>query len=508
VILILDFGSQYTHLISRRIRGLGVYTEIVPFDIGIEQIKRKNPAGIILSGGPQSVYEENSPKISKDILFLGLPVLGICYGAQLIAHVLGGKVKRANIGEYGRTRIFISKEDPLFLNIPKTFNVWMSHGDIISDVPEFFEKLATTDFSPVSAFRYSNIYGVQFHPEVFHTEYGLDILKNFVFLICKAQKDWSIQDFLNRKIEEIKNKDGGVICAVSGGVDSTTLAVLLSRAKRKEELNFVLVDTGLLRKNEAENVKKDFLSLGIEIDVINAEEIFLSKLIGIEDPEEKRKIIGMTFIEVFEKYAEEKKRVSKIKFLAQGTLYPDVIESGVSVSGTAHVIKTHHNVGGLPEKLGFELLEPFRELYKDEVREIGKLLNIPSRILNKHPFPGPGLAVRIMGEVTREKLRILREAELIFQNELSKWELYNNVWQAFCVLLNTKSTGVVGDSRRYGWVLAIRAVESADAMTADWARLPYEFLDEVARKIVGSIPEISRVVYDITSKPPATIEWE
>ncbi|GBD03902.1 GMP synthase [glutamine-hydrolyzing] [bacterium HR19] len=508
MILILDFGSQYTHLISRRIRGLGVYTEIVPFHFEIEQIKRKNPAGIILSGGPQSVYEENSPKVSKEILFLGIPVLGICYGAQLIAHILGGKVKRANVGEYGRTRIFISKDDPLFHDLPKTFNVWMSHGDIISDVPDFFEKLATTDFSPVSAFRYSNIYGVQFHPEVFHTEYGLDIIRNFVFLICKAQKDWSIQDFLNRKIDEIKNKDGGVICAVSGGVDSTTLAVILSRAKRKEELNFVLVDTGLLRKNEAENVRKDFLSLGIEIDVVNAEEIFLSKLAGIEDPEEKRKIIGKTFIEVFEKYAEEKKRVSEIRFLAQGTLYPDVIESGVSVSGTAHVIKTHHNVGGLPEKLGFELLEPFRELYKDEVREIGKILNIPPRILNKHPFPGPGLAVRIMGEVTREKLQILREAEFIFQNELSKWELYNSVWQAFCVLLNTKSTGVVGDSRRYGWVLAIRAVESADAMTADWARLPYEFLDEVARKIVASVPQISRVVYDITSKPPATIEWE
>ena len=507
MILVLDFGSQYTHLISRRIRKLGVYAEILPFDTSAERIIEMNPDGIVLSGGPGSVYEKDAPLPDRKIFELGIPVLGICYGAQAIAYMLGGDVRKAKVGEYGRAKINVLQRNVIFKELPSQFFVWMSHGDIILSGPEGAEKLAETDFSPVSAFKLGDIFGLQFHPEVYHTEYGENIIHNFVFGVCRAKVDWSLSRFVEDEIHKLSELDGGVLCAVSGGVDSTVLAVLLSRAK-KDDSFFVLVDTGLLRSREAEKVRENFRRLGIEIDVVDASSEFISALKGISDPERKRKVVGEKFIRVFEAYAEDIKSKKGVKYLAQGTLYPDVIESGVSVSGKAHIIKTHHNVGGLPEKLGFEVVEPLRQLYKDEVREVGRILGIPEYILMRHPFPGPGLAVRIMGEVTPEKVRILQRAEEIFEEELIRWELYNEVWQAFCVLTNTKSTGVVGDRRRYGYVIAIRAVKSQDAMTADWAHLPYEFLDEVARKIVGEINEISRVVYDITTKPPATIEWE
>jgi GMP synthase (glutamine-hydrolysing) len=507
VIVVLDFGSQYTHLITRRIRALGVYAEILPFNSPVEKIKSFSPHGIILSGGPESVYQKDAPYPDSGIFSAGIPILGICYGAQLIAHVFGGKVEKAKIGEYGRAKLKVLVKDKLFQNLPSEFFVWMSHGDVISDVPDSFEILGETYFSPISAFKFGNIFGVQFHPEVYHTEFGLEILKNFVFEICKSPSDWSLSNFVEEKIYEIKQIKGGILCAVSGGVDSTIMAYLLHKAKG-DGADFVLVDTGLLRKNEAEKIKKNFSRLGININILDASRIFLSNLKGIKDPERKRKIIGKTFIDVFKDYAISKREEKNIRFLAQGTLYPDVIESGVSASGKAHVIKTHHNVGGLPEELGFELVEPFRQLYKDEVREIGKILGIPDDIIFRHPFPGPGLAVRILGEITKKKIDILREADEILEEELIKYELYNKVWQAFCVLTNSKSTGVSGDRRRYGYVIAVRIVDSVDGMTADWSRVPYEFLDEVSRKITAKIPQVSRVVYDITSKPPATIEWE
>ncbi len=506
MIVILDFGSQYTHLISRRIRNLGVYTEILPYNANIERILKLNPKAIILSGGPQSVYSKNAIKPDPRIFNSQIPILGICYGAQIMAQMLGGIVKKAKIGEYGRTKISIKKEDALFEGIPKDFSVWMSHGDVIEKIPEGFEIIAQTEFSPISAFKSNKIYGIQFHPEVHHTEYGEKILENFVIKISGAEKDWKLENYVEEQINKIKELDGGILCAVSGGVDSTVLGVLLHIAK-KDEAKFVFINTGLLRKGEPEEVKANFESLGIKIDIVDAESRFLRNLKGVRDPEKKRKIIGKTFIEVFEEYAEQRKG-DKIKFLAQGTLYPDVIESGVSTSGKAHVIKSHHNVGGLPEKLGLEIVEPLRQLYKDEVRKLGRILGIPEHITSRHPFPGPGLAVRIIGSVTPKKLKILREVDSIFQEDLIKSELYSTAWQAFCVLTNTKSVGIVGDRRRYGYVVAIRAVESEDAMTADWVRFPYDFLDRVAKKIIASVPEISRVTYDITSKPPATIEWE
>jgi len=506
-ILILDFGSQYTQLIARRIREIGVYSEIQPYNFPIEEILKHKPKGIILSGGPSSVYDAGSPKVDDALFELGIPILGICYGLQLIAYKLGGEVDRFAKKEYGKAILKIVKDDDLLSGLNSNTVVWMSHGDALLNPPPDFEIIAQTENSPVCAIRNKEkkIYGVQFHPEVAHTEKGKEILKNFVYKICGCKGGWNAKSFIESSIEEIKEKvkDKKVICAVSGGVDSTVLAVLLNKAIR-ENLIAIYIDNGFMRKNESENVVKMFEELGINVHYVNAGEIFLDKLRGVVEPEEKRKIIGKTFIEIFEM---EAKKFKDVEFLAQGTLYPDVIES-TSYRGPSSKIKTHHNVGGLPEKMNFKLIEPFKELFKDEVREIGKELGISDEILNRHPFPGPGLAVRIIGEVTVEKLEILRNADEIFIEEIKKAGLYDKIWQAFAVLLSVKSVGVMGDERSYDYVVALRAVESQDGMTADWVRLPYDLLERISNRIVNEVEGVNRVVYDITTKPPATIEWE
>lgn len=506
-ILILDFGSQYTQLIARRIRELGVFSEIERFDYPIEKIVQSKPKGIILSGGPSSVYEENSPQVDKKLFELGIPVLGICYGLQLIAHKLGGEVDRFAKREYGKAVLKVVKDDDLFQGLDSNSVVWMSHGDALVKAPPDFEIIGVTENSPICAIRNKEkkIYGVQFHPEVVHTEKGLEILKNFVYKICGCSGGWNANFMVENLITELKETVGDkkVICAVSGGVDSTVLALLLNKAIG-ENLIAIYVDNGLMRKGESEKVVKMYKKLGININYVDAGEIFLKRLKGVTEPEEKRKIIGRTFIEVFE---EEAKKFKDVEYLAQGTLYPDVIESTFH-RGPSSKIKTHHNVGGLPERMNFKLIEPFRELFKDEVRQIGRALGLDDEILNRHPFPGPGLAVRIIGEVTSEKLEILREADEIFIEEIKKAGLYKKVWQAFAVLLPVKSVGVMGDERSYENVIALRAVISVDGMTADWARLPYELLEKVSARIVNEVKGVNRVVYDITTKPPATIEWE
>ncbi len=505
-IIVLNFGSQYVQLIARRVRELGVFSEIVPYYITPDEIRKKEPVGIIFSGGPASVYEEDAPKPDPLIYELGIPVLGICYGLQVMTFQLGGRVERSKTQEYGRAKLKIVKECELFEGLPESFDVWMSHADKVIDVPERFETFAVSENSPHAVIGNKNkkLYGIQFHPEVTHTQYGKEILANFIFKICKGQKNWEMGNFIEEKVKEIREKvkDKKVISAVSGGVDSTVASVLVHKAVG-DNLRCIFVDNGLLRKNERESIEKLLKSMGLPLKVVYASKIFLERLKGVEDPEEKRKIIGNTFIEVFEKEAE---KIENAEFLLQGTLYPDVIESA-HVEG-ASKIKTHHNVGGLPEKMNLKLIEPFRELFKDEVREIGKLLNIPDEILYRHPFPGPGLAIRIIGEVREEDLKILREADYIFTEELKKKGLYRNIWQAFAVLLPVKSVGVMGDVRTYERVIALRAVESVDGMTADWYRLPYNFLDRVMRRIINEVEGVNRVVYDISSKPPSTIEWE
>ncbi|NPB07003.1 MAG: glutamine-hydrolyzing GMP synthase [Aquificae bacterium] len=505
-ILVFNFGSQYVQLIARRIRELGVYSEIVPYGVSAEEVKRLNPYGIIFSGGPASVYEKNAPLPDERIYKLGLPILGICYGLQVMTHQLGGKVAPAEKHEYGRARLRVLKDDPLFKGLPKSWDVWMSHADRVVELPPGFERLAETDNSPyaVIASQERKLYGLQFHPEVSHTAYGKELLGNFVYRICKAERNWEMGDFIEEKIKEIKKTvgEGRVIAALSGGVDSTVAAVLTHRAIG-DRLKCIFIDHGLLRKNERKEVERSLRALGLPLKVVDASEEFLSRLKGVEDPEEKRKIIGRTFVEVFER---EAKKLGGAEFLLQGTLYPDVVESA-GVAGSAK-IKTHHNVGGLPERMNLKLLEPFRELFKDEVREIGRLLGVPDEILKRHPFPGPGLAIRIIGPVTEEDLKVLREADAIFIEELKKAGLYDKVWQAFAVLLPVRSVGVMGDARTYEKVVALRAVESVDGMTADWARLPYELLDRVARRIINEVKGVNRVVYDVSSKPPSTIEWE
>ncbi len=506
-ILILDFGSQYTQLIARRIRELGVFSEIERFDYPIEKIVQNKPKGIILSGGPSSVYEENSPQVDRTLFELGIPILGICYGLQLIAHKLGGEVDRFAKREYGKAVLKVIKDDDLFQGLDSNSVVWMSHGDALVKAPPDFEIIGVTENSPICAIRNKEkkIYGVQFHPEVVHTEKGLEILKNFVYKICGCNGGWNANFMVENLIMELKEMVGDkkVICAVSGGVDSTVLAVLLNKAIG-ENLIAIYVDNGLMRKGESEKVVQMYKKLGINVHYVDAGKIFLERLKGVTEPEEKRKIIGRTFIEVFES---EAKKFKDVEYLAQGTLYPDVIES-TFYRGPSSKIKTHHNVGGLPERMNFKLVEPFRELFKDEVRQIGKALGLDDEILNRHPFPGPGLAVRIIGEVTIEKLEILREADKIFIEEIKKAGLYEKVWQAFAVLLPVKSVGVMGDERSYENVIALRAVISVDGMTADWAKLPYDLLEKVSSRIVNEVKGVNRVVYDITTKPPATIEWE
>lgn len=508
LILVLDFGSQYTQLIARRIREIGVYSEIVPFTITADEIQEIKPKGIILSGGPASVYAQNSPLPDNKIFNLQIPILGICYGLQLICSMLGGKIKPAKIREYGKAEMFLDSNSILFSGLKEKIYVWMSHSDVVTQVPDPFKVIARTDGSDFCAIEdtHRNIYGVQFHPEVAHTESGLNIFKNFVYKICECEGTWNPKYFISSKLEEIKNKVGNkkVVCAISGGVDSSVLAVLMHKAIGHNLFCFH-INNGLMRASESENVVSTFRNIfNIEIDYIDATDLFLSRLVRIEDPEMKRKIIGNTFIEIFEK---EAIKIGDVDFLAQGTLYPDVIESS-SVSSPSVKIKSHHNVGGLPEKMHLKLIEPLRELFKDEVRKIGKELNIPDEILYRHPFPGPGLAVRIIGEVTKEKLEILRKADSIFIDEIKNANLYNNIWQAFAVLLPVQTVGVMGDERTYENVIALRAVSSVDGMTADWYRIPFDLLEKISNRIINEVQGINRVVYDISSKPPATIEWE
>ena len=506
-ILILDFGSQYTQLIARRIRELGVYSEIKPFDISIDEIRARRPKGIILSGGPSSVYGANAPLPNPGIFQLDLPVLGICYGLQVIAHMKNGQVDPASRREYGRAALDILDQSDLFYRIDQRTQVWMSHGDHLTKLPKGFQVIANTDNAPIAAIRHSRerIFGIQFHPEVVHTVQGKEILSNFLYRICRCEGNWNASSFVEATVHSIQEKlgDQHAICALSGGVDSTVAAYLVGKAIG-DRLTCIFVDTGLLRHQEAEQVSDYFKNAPFHFKAIDASEQFLSKLKGIYDPEQKRKIIGTEFIRVFEK---EAKQLGDINYLVQGTLYPDVIES-VSIKGPSATIKSHHNVGGLPEKMGLSLIEPLRELFKDEVRRVGRELNITDVILKRHPFPGPGLAVRILGEITRERIEILQPADHIFIEELVRNELYDQIWQAFAVLLPVKSVGVMGDERTYDNTIALRAVTSLDGMTADWADIPHPVLAHISNRIINEIKGVNRVVYDISSKPPSTIEWE
>ena len=508
-ILVLDFGSQYTQLIARRVRESDVYSEILPWDIDETKIKDLDPKGIILSGGPNSVTKSFTPRIPQIVFELSVPVLGICYGMQTLAEQMGGHVVSVDQKEFGHSELEIHSDSKLFHGIDKKLNVWMSHGDQVQDLPDGFKLLASTKTAPIAAMQHETLpyYAIQFHPEVTHTNHGEDILNNFILNICEANTDWKMDDLIASRIDEIKNQVQGnkVLLGLSGGVDSSVTAALLNKAIGKK-LTCVFVDNGLLRKGEADQVMQTFKEhMNLNVIKSDSEEIFLRHLKNIEDPEQKRKVIGRTFIDVFDA---EAIKLKDIKFLAQGTIYPDVIESSGSESKEARVIKSHHNVGGLPEEMELDLVEPLRDLFKDEVRRMGIELGIPKEMIDRHPFPGPGLGVRIVGEITKEKTKILQEADHIFIEELISADLYGSVSQAFAVLLPVKSVGVVGDERRYAEVIALRAVETVDFMTAKWAHLPYEFLENVSNRIVNEIEDVSRVVYDVSSKPPATIEWE
>jgi GMP synthase (glutamine-hydrolysing) len=512
-ILVLDFGSQYTQLIARRTREMHVYCEIQPFDAPMHTIEAHRPKGIILSGGPASIYDRGSPQCDRAILAMGIPVLGICYGMQLMAHLLGGKVAGSTRREYGQAMITVDRGDSLFRGIfddeeTQDLSVWMSHGDHVEQLPEGFDRMASSRNCPVAAFgdQRRRLYGLQFHPEVAHTSHGSEIIRNFLFEICDCQPSWNIGSFIRGSVAEIRKAVGTerVLCALSGGVDSSVVAVLLHEAVGDRSI-CIFVNNGLLREGEAERVVKVFRDeMHLNLYCVDAADIFLDKLSGVSDPEEKRKIIGNEFVFLFER---EARKHGDIRFLAQGTLYPDVIES-VSFRGPSAKIKSHHNVGGLPETMRLQLIEPLRELFKDEVRQLGRELGIPEEIADRQPFPGPGLAVRIIGEVTRERIEVLREADAIVTEELANAHIQVEIWQAFAVLLPIRTVGVMGDSRTYDNVIALRVVSSVDGMTADWVRLPYDILGRISNRIVNEVKGINRVVYDMSSKPPSTIEWE
>lgn len=509
LVLVVDFGGQYNQLIARRVREHNVYCEIVPYSYTIDQIKAKNPKGIIFTGGPNSVYGEGAPTVDKEIFELGVPVLGICYGHQLITNVLGGKVQSAQdlgTSEYGKTEIELDATAKLFNGMEANNICWMSHTDYVAEVPAGFKVTATTKKCPVAAMANDErkIYGVQLHPEVEHTPFGFDMLGRFLTEVCELNGDWSMASFAKEKIQEIKDTVGDkkVLCALSGGVDSSVAAVLVHKAIG-HNLTCVFVDHGLLRKDEGDQVEKIFKEqFDMNLIRVNAKDRFLGKLAGVSDPETKRKIIGEEFIRVFE---EEANKLGHIDYLVQGTIYPDIVESGTATSAT---IKSHHNVGGLPEDMQFSLIEPLRELFKDEVRAVGEEIGIPHHLVWRQPFPGPGLAIRVLGDITEEKLEIVREADAIFREEIAIAKLDESIWQYFACLPNIRSVGVMGDERTYCHTIALRAVTSSDAMTSEWARIPYEVLDKVSRRIVNEVKGVNRIVYDITSKPPATIEWE
>jgi len=508
LILILDFGSQYTQLIARRVREQGVYSEVKPYNYPLDKIKQLRPKGIILSGSPASVYQPDAPLIGKEIFDLKIPILGICYGLQLISNLLGGKVIKAEQREYGHAIIEVTGADTLLENIAHKSRVWMSHGDRVEKLPPKFEVLGQTANSPYGIIKHKKekIYGLQFHPEVVHTEQGIKIIRNFIYKIANCHGLWTPKSFIKDSIQNIQNQVGSekVICALSGGVDSSVSAVLVHEAIGNQ-LTCLFVNNGLLRYNEVEEVQEIFQNqFKLNFCYINASQSFLSRLKNVIDPEQKRKIIGEEFIKTFERVARE---IGNVKYLVQGTLYPDVIES-VSTKGPSAVIKSHHNVGGLPEKMNLKLIEPLRELFKDEVRKVGRELGLSNQLVSRHPFPGPGLAVRILGEITPERLEIVRQADKIFIDELHENGWYNRVWQAFAVLLPVQTVGVMGDERTYESVIALRAVTSEDAMTADWANLPSTLLGKIANRIINEVEGVNRVVYDISSKPPSTIEWE
>ncbi|GFN22086.1 MAG: glutamine-hydrolyzing GMP synthase [Thermoanaerobacteraceae bacterium] len=505
-VVVLDFGGQYSQLIARRIRECHVYCEMLPYYTPVEDILARKPKGIVFSGGPASVYGPGAPRIDQALYQAGIPILGICYGMQLMAYDLGGRVEEAEGKEYGKTVVEVTGGDPLFEGLPSTFTVWMSHGDYISEPPPGFSITARSPYTPVAAMSHParKLYGLQFHPEVKHTPLGQDIIRRFLLEVCGAKGEWTVSSFIQEQVKAIRERvgDGRALCALSGGVDSSVAAALVHRAIGNR-LVCVFVNHGLLRQGEAQQVQETFHRvLRANLIYVDASERFLNRLRGVIDPEQKRKIIGEEFIRVFE---EEARKLGKVDFLVQGTVYPDVIESGTE---TAAVIKSHHNVGGLPEDMELELIEPLRLLFKDEVRRVGEELGLPEEIVWRQPFPGPGLAIRILGEVTREKLEILRRADAIVVEEIRRAGLYREIWQSFAVLPSLKSVGVMGDERTYAYPIVVRAVTSEDAMTADWARLPYDLLERIASRIVNEVRHVNRVVYDITSKPPATIEWE